>query len=96
MRHCVCHVLLQGSSHSEAVYVVKVVRGGASEGRLLTGDRVLSVNGKAAGNYQQTLAVLKSCGPQLTIEVQRKAAPTDNLPPGTCCSFCLVTLAAQS
>ena len=77
---------------------MKVVRGGASEGRLLTGDRVLSVNGKAAGSYQQTLAVLMSCGPQLTIEVQRKATPTatptDNLPPGTCCSFCLVTLAA--
>jgi PDZ domain-containing secreted protein len=71
------------------VYVVKVVAGGVSDGRLLTGDRIRAINGEAVDSYQQTQDLLKSSGSQVTINAQRKCsaknAPTVALPPGECC-----------
>ena len=65
---------------------MKVVAGGASDGRLLTGDRIRAINGGAVESYQQTQTLLKSSGPQVLIDAQRKYspknAPTVALPPG--------------
>lgn len=77
------YVTLQGSSHSEEVFVLKVAATGASEGLLLMGDRIIAVNDQAVDSYKQTQTLLKSCGSQLTMDVQRKATPTEVLPAGT-------------
>ena len=65
---------------------MKVVAGGASDGRLLTGDRIRAINGEPVESYQQTQALLKGSGPQIVIDAQRKYSPyntsTVALPPG--------------
>lgn len=76
---------VQGSSHQKEVYVVKVATNGANNGRLLNGDRIVAINGQSVESYSQTRALLKRCGSQLTIDIQRKTPQSTDqeiLPPG--------------
>lgn len=76
---------VQGSSHCKEVYVVKVATNGASNGWLLNGDKIVAINGQSVESYSQTRALLKRCGSQLTIDIQRKithSTEQEILPPG--------------
>lgn len=66
------------------MYVVKVVAGGVSDHEgLLVGDRIVLVNDQLVSSYKQTQTLLKTCGPQLVMEVKRKVSMDTILPPGT-------------
>ena len=70
------------------MYVVKIVAGGVSEGQLLVGDKLRAINGAAVKSYRQALATLRECGPQVTMDVQRRNINNDPvLPQGNCFHF---------
>ena len=81
--------MLQGRTDSDNVYVVKVVAGSVSDGKLLVGDGVQAINGQAVKSYRHMLALLKDCGPQVVVDLQRSPARNSNLPPGIIHKFCM-------
>lgn len=62
--------------------MLKVVAGGVSDGQLLVGDRIRAINDRLVESYQQTLAVLRDSGPQVTIDVLRRGRIGPILPIG--------------
>ena len=85
IRHMILMIInpqIQGSTQSSDVYVVKVAAGSVSEGQLLVGDRVMAINNTAVKSYRQTLTILRDCGPQVAIDVQRRGARDLSLPTG--------------
>ena len=64
--------------------MVKVVAGGKADCEgLVIGDRISAVDGQPVNGYGETQALLKKCGPQLLIEVQRERnSRSTKLPPG--------------
>ena len=64
------------------MYVVKVVTGSVSDGELLVGDKVTAINDAAVESYRQTLDILKECGLQVSIDVQRRSTRDLVLPTG--------------
>ena len=62
--------------------MAKVVDGSVSCGQLLVGDRVCAVNGTAVKSHSHALVLLRECGPQVTIDVQRGCTVSDELPTG--------------
>jgi PDZ domain-containing protein len=71
--------------YPEAFGILSITSGGAADGRLRVGDQLVSVDGKATGNYKQLAAVLRDekPGTQVAVQIKRNGvARTVSVPLG--------------